>query len=363
MSPRRTFPFAILAWALFLHPLPAQEAPAQGPAPGDTAAVRSWFPKTYYDAGTVFEGTKVVHVFPFKNPRSKPHQIKWIQKTCSCSQAWLVIGKKEIPWNEVVHHPVTIPPGGGGGVKLLVDMTGIRGVKEAEVTVGLEEKGIPNPVLKIRALGVVYFEAVPSTISLGRLGWDEKKDFSFTVTSTKVKKWKITGWEALPPGVKLDNPKRTEKDGRITYTFHGTLGPGLPPGPAGGTIKLKTDFKNRVVEVSIAAEVKRPYTVNPEGYLGFGRVWRARGKEKVIQIENLDPARELRLLDVKLLEMNRPHKWVKVRVEEEDPGKKILVHVRVVPGAPKGHLRGKIRLHLSHPKGPYKTLVFSAFVR
>ncbi len=328
------------------------------------AKVLTWFPKTSFDAGTVFEGAKVVHLFPFTNPDDKAHAIKWLQKTCSCSQAWLVVGKKEIPWSEVVRHPVTIPPGGKGGVKLLLDMTGVRGVKEAEVTVGLDDnKKFKNPTLKIRAVGVVYFEAVPSTISLGRLGWDEKKSFSFTVTSTKVEKWKITGWDPLPPGMKLEEPKRKEEGGKIVYTFRGTLGPGLPPGPAGGTIRLKTDFKNKVVEVSVAAEVKRPYTVDPEGYLGFGRVWRSRGKEKIIQIENLDPSRELRLLDVKLLDLNRPHKWVKVRIEDEEPGRKILVRVKIVPGAPKGHLRGKIRLHLSHPKGPYKTLVFSAFIR
>ena len=360
MSPRILSILLPLVWVPFLAPAGVAQAGTRAETP---AKALTWFPKTFHDAGTVFEGTKVTHVFPFKNPDSKPHKIKWIRKTCSCSQAWLVVGGKEIPWNQVVHEPVTIPPGGEGGLKLLVDMTGIRGVKEAEVTVGLDDKRWGNPTVKVRATGVVYFEAVPSTISLGRLGWDEKKAFSFTVTSTKVKKWKITGWEELPPGMKLDKPKRKEEAGRITYTFHGILGPGLPPGPAGGTIKLKTDFKNRIVEVSVAAEVKKPYKVNPEGYLGFGRVWKNKGKEKVIEIENLDPSRELRLLDVKLLDMNRPHKWVKVRIDEEDPGKKILVHVKVVPGAPKGHLRGKIKLHVSHPKGPYKTLVFSAFIR
>ncbi len=267
---------------------------------------KQWFKKTVFDAGKVFEGKKIYHEFEFKNPYPVPHKIKWLQKTCSCAQAWLILNGKEIPFNDVVLKTPVVRPGQTGKVKLLLDMTGIRGIKEAEVTVGLDDRKKDYPTLVLKATGIVYFEITPPNISLGELKWNEKKEFRFSVTSKHIKQWKILGWDPLPEGIKLEPPEMEKTKEGIVYKFKGTLGPGIPPGPAGGTIRLRTDFKGHVIEVSVAAEVKRPYKVTPRGFLGFGRVVRSRGKERIIKIVNQEKDKALKILSVRLVGLNKP---------------------------------------------------------
>ncbi len=192
---------------------------------------------------------------------------------------------------------------------------------------------------------------------------NEKKEFRFSVTSKHIKQWKILGWDPLPEGIKLEPPEMEKTKEGIVYKFKGTLGPGIPPGPAGGTIRLRTDFKGHVIEVSVAAEVKRPYKVTPRGFLGFGRVVRSRGKERIIKIVNQEKDKALKILSVRLVGLNKPRKYVKVWVEEKDPGITFEIHVKVVPRAPKGVIRGKIEINLSSTQSPRTVILFSAYIR
>ena len=108
--------------------------------------------------------------------------------------------------------------------------------------------------------------------------------------------------------------------------------------------------------------MRHPYKLDP-AVLIFGRVARRKGKEKVIAIENLDQAHQLRILKVELKGLNRPSRYVKLQVEEPEPGRQLRLRARVVPNAPKGAFRGRIVLTLNHPRSPRQVVNFSAYVR
>jgi len=348
--------------AIWLPIVLAAVLPAQD-GQGDQSTPKAWFSKVFHDEGTVFEGAKISHVFPFKNPTAEPHVIKVMQKTCACAMAWLVWDGKEVNYLDVAVHPITVPPGGEGGIKVLLDMTGIRGLKDGTVTMVTDDPQTPSTTVKYQATGVHYFEVTPPSLSFGELSWKEHKEFSFTVTSSHVKQWSILKIGTLPEGIRLQEPQRSEADGKIVYKVSGTIGPDLPPGPAGGTVRLHTDFKDFVIEVMVAADVKQPYTIAPKGFFSFGLVRQAKGSpERLIEIENKDPEHRLELLGAALEDLNRPSKHYRLEVREGTAGKIELV-MQIRPGAPQGLIRGNIVLRLSHPKAPRQVIGFSASVR
>lgn len=343
-----------LAAAFLLFAQPPQEPRAPDPP---------WFSSAAHDAGRRLEGSVVTHLFPFRNPHAEPRVIRWMQKTCDCAAAFLILSGKEIPADSVREAPVTIPPGGQGGVKLVLSVTEC-GPLVGTATLGFGDAEDSPHSVKLSVLGEGHFQVTPPVLALGELLAGESQAFSFRIESAYLEHWTITGIDPLPPGLRLLDPERIEAGGRVIYTVRGTLGPDLTPGRAGGVIRLRTDAVSRPIEIRVGAEVKAPYSVSPPGFLHFGLVRRAQGSPpRTIRIETRDPGHDLKLIDVRLEGLNRPSRWIGIeRLEPSRPGR-YEVQVAILPGAPPGELRGRLLLVLSHPRAPRHVVEFSAMVR
>jgi len=87
------------------------------------AQPRIQFGQLRYDAGVVYDGAEVVHVFPFENVGDEPLHILSAEVSCGCTEA-TVVGDD------------VVPAGGHGEVRVTTDTTGKRGTftKEIDVT-------------------------------------------------------------------------------------------------------------------------------------------------------------------------------------------------------------------------------------
>jgi len=98
-----------IAWLFAAHPLAAQP--------------RIQFNQLRYDAGVVYDGAEVVHVFPFENVGDEPLHILSAEVSCGCTEA-TVVGSD------------VVPAGRGGEIRVATDTTGKRGrfTKEIDIT-------------------------------------------------------------------------------------------------------------------------------------------------------------------------------------------------------------------------------------
>ena len=321
----------------------------------------TWFATVYHDEGQVFLGSRLTRLFPFKNTTAASYTIKRILVLCSGASAWLVFQEREIPASGIVSHPVTIPPGGEGAVKLLVPANHLDQVSGSAI-IETDDPECRMSTLRLQATVAPFFDVVPPSLDLGAVAWNQAKEFAFTVTTGRAGEWSVTQTKALPPGVKLAAPVRSVAGGKTTYSYQGTIGPGLPPGAAGGILRFLTDIPDRPFEFELAARVPAFLEISPPGHIGFGLVLSAEGSPaRTVVVEDLDPHHDLRLEAVELGGLNRPSKWVEL--SREDGQGRYELTLRILPGAPPGELRGRLILTLSHPGRPRAEITFSAVVR
>ena len=344
--------------ALVAAPLPA--------APVTAPEGRITFAKTFHDEGKVFEGSKLTHLFKFKNESEVTYLMDHLAKTCACAKAWLIQGGEEIEYTKVAMEPRKLPPGGEGAIKVLLDMTGIHSLKDGTATLRFTDPagGHIHQTVKFQATGMSYFKVEPPSLTFTKMRWDEKKDFSFTVSSPHVEKWSITDWKSgLPAGVTLAEPEIRQGEKGPVYTFKGTLGPGLKPGVGGGTIKLETDFdKIRFIEFSLLADVVSPLEIS-RNHLGFGVVRQRRGKTLSFTLTCKDEKHPLQFVRARLTKLNRRLKYLDLQVEEKKPGREYRISLTLKRLIPKGFCKGEILLELSHPFLKEQRVDFGAIVR
>jgi len=112
-----------VGWLLAAHPLAAQP--------------RIEFGELQHDAGVVYDGAEVVHVFPFENMGDEPLHILSAVVSCGCTVA-KVVGRD------------VVPAGGSGAIRVVTDTTGKRGrfKKEIEVTTNDPTQGVTTLLLR-----------------------------------------------------------------------------------------------------------------------------------------------------------------------------------------------------------------------
>jgi len=116
-----------VAWIVAAAPLAAQP--------------RIQFGELRYDAGVVYDGAEVIHVFPFENVGDEPLHILSAVVSCGCTEATVVGGD-------------VVAAGGGGEIRVATDTTGKRGTftKEIDVTSDDPEQRVTTIVLTGRVV-------------------------------------------------------------------------------------------------------------------------------------------------------------------------------------------------------------------
>ncbi len=358
---------------------PKVQRPKRGPAPN------TWFKETRLDLGTFIEGETAVGTFRFTNPHEETHRLSNIAPNCQCAKAKLVVGDRSyVIENDPTPHTIyrvegedektdrvkvkhiAVAPGEEGYVEIHLSLKGIKGSKEAHIAMRTTDKKLPMTTVSATARGVTFFRVVPPDINLNKMTWDEKRDFSFEISSDIRADFEVTQVEPTVDALKVTKKEKIDRNGRTVWKIEGTYGPDANVRSGGGLLKVHTDVKDpknrrgKVKDVRVIAVVEGPLTVRPGSFLPLGRVKRAKGVTKVVEFEPNGDF-DLQFKNVEITNLSVDKKWVTLGTSKE--GKILKLELNIKPGAPRRLIRGDIKVELNHPAVKEKSLQFNGFVR
>ncbi len=372
---------------------PVQQPQSQ-PTTFEEGGGNAWFEKTKLYLGTFYEEEEAVGTFRFKNPDKQEHKFTGLTASCTCAKAILKVGdrvyhhsseggkgpqlhrvsqKNGVEERDLVSH-ITIGPEESGTVEVHMKMAGHQGDKDANIQLQTSDEKLPAISLNWRATGAVYFLVDPPDISLNEMTWQDKRVFTFRVTSPLKPDFNLVTLENKPPKAEVKFEKEL-KEGRAVWTVTGTYGPNLEEKDGGGEISIKSDAQGKVVKMRFAAFVKGPLKQTPSGFVSCGAI--RQGTEGKFQVY-FWPTDGFEL-DVTKVEFVRLDKgtdpnWLSSKVSKgvkykdpltrEETERATQVEIVVSKDAPKrAQVRGTVRIHLNHPKAPVREIDFNGFIR
>lgn len=347
------------------------------------AEANPWFAKTSMDMGTFFNDEKAVGKFTFKNPGDTEHKLTNIVGSCACTRAEIrfkdrtyvldkdpvanslhrvtVEGDGQVTKHRVSH--LTVGPHEEGEIEVQMDMHGVRGPKEASLDMDTSDTATPHIRLGWRAVGAIYFEVNPPDVQLNEMGWNDKRDFQFEISSPLKEDFNITEHDPLAPGVALTSTEKITRAGRAVWVVKGTYGPGVDERSNGATITFHTDLEGRKVDARVIAFVKGPLKLDQGSFISLGHIPVDTAKSKTVTITPTDDF-DLAVSNIEIFDLQVPEGQAdKVVVTPTKNGKDLQIEIKVEKGMPRATIRGKVRVHLNHPAAPVKEFMFNGFVR
>lgn len=344
-----------------------------------------WFTRTQADFGTFFEEETAKGVFSFSNPRDVEHRITRLTPSCACSKAVIRVAGRtyEIGSDKVLRRLrtnedgteikeqvsyITVPAKEEGEVEVFMKMTGIRGLREADLNLQLSDEKLPIVGLKWRATGAVFFAVEPPEVNLNEMTWTDQREFEFRIRSPLQKDFNLVSHEPLSESMKITYEKEMDGDSAV-WVVKGTYGPGASERDQGGAITFTSDIRGegakdaKQVTARVVAFLKGPLTVSPGGFIALGHVKRDQGKEVEVrltptgdfdlQVERLEPNR------LRISEEQRKF----LKFEHRKDGKDVIVVIKVMKGMSPAYVNGILKIHLNHPAARVKDVMFNGFVR
>ena len=307
---------------------PPKRVPFDGPRPN------RWFESTQVDLGTFLEGETAVGKFRFTNPDDADYLIKSVTPNCQCAKAKISVGDrhyviennpvpntiyrldgpepapakdgekgKQAPRTKVKH--IAVGAKEEGLVEMHLSLKGVTGVKEAFITMRTDDPLLPTPRVVARAKGVNFFTVRPPQINLNKMTWDQKREFSFEVSSDIKPDFEVTDVTTSAQALKVTSKTKLERNGQTFWKISGQYGPDVQPRAGGGVLKVQTNLRDaksvagKSVDVRVIAVVEGPLTVKPGTFLPLGRVRAKTGKTTSVEfVPNNDF--DLQFAEVKL---------------------------------------------------------------
>ena len=350
----------------------------------------AWFQVTDQDLGTYFHHEEAVGHFPFQNPGDKPVEWKSFQASCQCSKAIITVGgrrydysnkptpnmlvrlggpgdgKGEAKKDERVTQ-IEIGPHEAGEVEVHMDMAGFTGTKQASLDIHTTDPAMPMMKLQWHAVGAQMFQVAPAEVNLNQMTWNEKREFTVTVTSPVARDFNITRMDDAGKDFDVKYEKAL-KDGLATWTVHGTYGPVSTEASAagsgsggGGVLKFYTDIKGEpTFMVRVQAMVQGPMEVKPGSFIGFGMIHKGNARTERITFTPNDGT-DLDATSIAFEDLTVDPKFVTTRKSKD--GKTLVVELEIGSGAPVGLLKGRVVIKLNHPAVKEKSVLFNGYVR
>lgn len=383
MMPSRLFFSAAVLLAAFGAPgaLAAQqkalpEAPVR--VDGRPQGGNSWFDTTTKDLGTYYGTGEGVGTFKFKNPHDKAIDWRQVAGSCQCTKAIIKVADRTYelmnkperalrritkvagqPDQIEVVQQIAVEPHAEGEVEVHLDMTGVTGGKQANITIHTSDETLPQIQLNVNATGAQMFVISPTEVNLNKMTWSETRDFTVTVTSPMHKAWNITRMDEVKAfDVKWEKAVNGEL---TTWTITGKYGPVDGETSGGGMLRFYTDIANAAsFSVRVMATVQGPLEVKPGGFIPFGLVRKGTASKKEIVFEPNDGF-ELATTALKFEKLSLGQEFITATSRRD--GQNLIVELAVSDQAPVGMLKGELVVELNHPLVKDKRIIFNGFVR
>ena len=390
---------AFLTLTSFAVGLAAQQhevSPAEGPKVGATDAPKTgagiepsvrpgvlpgnpWFPVVERDLGTRFSHESATGHFEFKNPKSTAVTWKHMSGSCQCSRAIIRIGDRRYELNKGANGnaltrviekeggteselvtQIEIGPGESGEVEVHIELNGVQGPRQATLDIHTTDPDTPMIKLKWQAVGAQLFVISPNEVHLNEMVWNERREFTVTVTSPVAKDFNITRMDDAGKDFTVDYRKELT-DGVARWTIAGAYSPSSGDTLGGGVLKFYTDLENEPsFLVRVAAVVKGPLEIKPGTFLSLGMVRQGKAKtEKIVFQSNDGTALDAEEISFERLSVDA--KFVVAKKTQE--GNNLVIELEISGDAPKGLLRGDMVVQLNHPAIKRKKILFNGYIR
>ncbi len=362
---------------------PAAPAAPAGPAVGSPAMApnggNSWFPVVEQDLGTHFNHDTAVGRFPFKNPNKKAIEWRTLIGSCQCSKALITVGDRRYRFtnkpqaNTILRvtqaadgeheervSQIEVGPEEAGEIEVHMELGGVAGSRQATLDIHTTDEQLPMCKLKWHAVGAQVFVVSPQDVNLNQMVWNEKREFTVTVTSPLQRDFNITGYENADTDFAVTYEKALS-EGMATWTIKGTYGPHSADVVGGGVLKFNTDIQGQpALTVRVSASIQGPLEVKPGSFLTLGMIHRGTGRTERVTFEPNDGT-DLDATEIRFERLTMDAKFVTFHKSKD--GNKLIVELEVSKDAPTGLLRGDLVVELNHPAIKEKKILFNGFVR
>jgi hypothetical protein len=346
---------SFLAWGRFHSPAeePDSEAtndtkieipkPPKGPQP------RAVLDEAQFDFGTMDQQQKGAHVFTVKNEGEGELELRIANTSCGCTSvklAHLVWQPKQgAPPTEAIH----VPPGQSVGVEMSWNTELRAGDFRTSAKVLSNDAALPVIETFIAGKIVPFVELTATQLQFAEARSAEPTTQSMHVYSKKLDNLELTGFDTSNELVTATfEPAATDylglMEGKSGVKVTVEVKPGLPIGPFGAKLTLKTNYAERpTIDLAVTGQVVGDVILTPEDRIDFQTVKVSQGATKhlFIKVRSPDP------VEVKVVKA--PVSFLKISLKPSESAKNFYrLTVEVPVGAPGGDFRGTIELETTH---------------
>jgi hypothetical protein len=235
----RSLVFSLLLLVVSSSPLSAQ------------TWVKSLFPETFHDFGTVAKAAKTEYRFPVENKLDQDIHIASVRASCGCTTP--------IIENE------TIKPGQTGYVMARFNTGTFTGARGATLTVVIDKPRYAEIQLQVK--GYIRSDVVfnPGEINFGTVDAGEEKTATVDLDYVGRSDWQITNVRSPNDYVTAAVKEVNRSGGRIGYELSVSIREGAPIGLLQNELILETnDRRLKTVAVRYNADVRPLLSISPQ---------------------------------------------------------------------------------------------------
>ncbi len=301
----------------------------QAPPPGPVIS----FEEKVHDAGEVWEGESVQHVFTFTNSGTADLEITRVRTTCGCTAG--VLSEK------------ILAPGESGEIRASFNTRGYRGRRSMPVFVHSNDPVNSTVQLRIEATvkNVAVFD--PRNLSFGQVTRGEKatRETRLVFDGDPVPVREVSARPEFFSARILEPETGEDGSGEASpVRIEVEISPDAPVGRHRGTLTARLDHPGvSSLNGRLMATVEGPLLYSPR-LLFFNETEQAEGAEKKIRVTNQGQ----RPIAVRKAESDLDQFQVTVR--ELDPGREFVAAVRLRPEAEPGRYAGQVTIETDLPE-------------
>ena len=288
-----------------------------------------------HDFGTVWVGPVLKHTFKIKNEGTIPLEITRVKPSCGCTIAG--------------NYPRVIQPGETGDFPFSVNSKKLRNKFEKGITVTSTDPNTPTIRLRLRGEVKQYVDVSPASVYFGKITSDKRVERVVTITNNTEKPLEVE-LNAEPGGgvgaklIEIEKGKKFEL--KVSYE------PPFKIGVFRRSIILKTNVDaQKTVSIDVRGSVPERLEVSP-AVITMGSRRRAPKTDNARPITRIVRLTNYGDKPVKLLEATADDDAIKVRINEQRPGKSYTIQIEFPAGYEVPATGRKITLKTDDPQKP-----------
>jgi Protein of unknown function (DUF1573) len=131
-----------------------------------------------FDFGSIYQGTKVEHVFTIRNKGDAPLTIKSVRPSCGCTAASITTS--------------VIPPGKTGAIKASFNSTNFAGTIQKTVAVDTDDLKFPALILTLKGTVFEDIQINPKQLNLGQIKVNDTTKSTLVIMNKGSKPLQLT---------------------------------------------------------------------------------------------------------------------------------------------------------------------------